>query len=146
TDTIEKEILEYLDEIEHLGGSAKCIEEGYFQKKLADGAYQFQKSVDDGERTIVGVNKYRDENEPDIPTFALSNETEQRQKAKLDELRRTRDNVRVVKALERIEKDARANENLAEAMIEAADAYATLGEICGVLKKVYGKYIPMRIY
>jgi methylmalonyl-CoA mutase N-terminal domain/subunit len=146
TDRIEAEIWSTLDEIEKRGGAVKCIEEGYFQRILSDGAYRFQKSVDDGERVIVGVNKFRDDKEPQIPTFKLSDETGKKQSEKLARLRESRDNIRLERALDAVRRAAQNDDNLGEVMIEACDAYATMGEICGVLKEVYGKYTPLRIY
>lgn len=146
TDRIESDIWAIINEVEQLGGAVRCIEAGYFQKKLADGAYRYQKSVDSGERVVVGVNRFKDEHEVEVPTFKLSDETAQRQIKKLEKLKKDRDNVRVSRALDAIRSAAERDENLGEAMIEAADAYATMGEICNVLKGVYGKYTPMRIY
>jgi len=146
TDTIEAEIWNSLDEIKKRGGAVKCIEEGYFQRILADNAYRFQKSVDDGERIIVGVNQFRDDKEPQIPTFKLSDETGRRQSDKLARLRASRDNIRVRCALDAVSRAAQNGDNLGDMMIEACDAYATMGEICDVLKAVYGKYTPLKIY
>ena len=146
TGTIEAEIWSSLDEVEKRGGAVKCIEEGYFQRILADGAYHLQKSVDDGERVIVGVNKFHDDKEPQIPTFKLSDETGRKQRDKLTRIRESRDNIRVESALNAVRRAAQNDNNLGEVMIEACDAYATMGEICDVLKEVYGKYTPLKIY
>lgn len=146
TDEIEKEILNILEEIESKGGSVSCIEEGYYQKRLADNAYNFQKRIDDKEKIIVGSNMFRDEKEPEIPVFELSKDTAERQKRKLDEIRKSRDNIKVQLALDNIKKAALNNENLGDVMIEAVEAYATIGEICNELKSVYGTYTPMKIY
>lgn len=146
TDDIESEIWNIIEEIDSKKGSVACIKEGYFQKKLSDNAYKFQKSIDSKERIIVGSNMFRDENDPEIPVFELSNDTAERQKKKLDELRRNRDNIRVQRALAAIKKTAENNENLGDVMIEAIEAYATIGEICDILKSVYGIYKPMKIY
>ena len=146
TDDIEKEIWDILKEIESKGGSVECIKDGYYQKKLADNAYVFQKRIDEKDKIIVGSNMFKDEKEPEIPVFQLSTDTAERQKIKLKEIRESRDNVSVQRALENIKKAALNNENLGDVMIEAIEAYATIGEICKVLKDVYGKYIPMKIY
>lgn len=146
TNRIESDIYEYLDKIEQMGGAVKCIEAGYFQRELARVAYAHQKSVDNGERVVVGVNKFKDNSEVEIPTFKLSDETALRQKEKLDRIKKMRDGHRVQRALDAIEKAAKNNENLGDYMIEAAEAYATLGEICGVLTGVYGRFKPMKIY
>ncbi len=146
TDRIEAEIWSTLEEIEKQGGAVKCIEEGYFHRLLSDGAYRFQKSVDDGERVIVGVNKFRDDKVPEIPTFKLSDETGRKQSEKLARLRASRDNIRVGRALDAVLCTAQNDANLGDVMIEACAAYATMGEICDVLKQVYGKYTPLKIY
>ena len=146
TNQIEKDIFELLDEIEKSGGAVKCIEDGFQQKLLAANAYNYQKSVDDGKRVVVGVNKFKDDKPIECAAFTVSEETARNQKARLEKLKGSRDSSRVKKALAEIERAARAGENLGEYMVEAAEAYATLGEICGVLKCVYGKYTPMKIY
>ena len=146
TDKIEEEIWGILAEIEKLGGAVKCIEDGFFHRKLSDGAYRFQKSVEDGERVVVGVNRFRDDKELQIPTFKLSNETGKKQSEKLVRLKESRDNLRVHRALDAVRSAAWNDENLGDAMIEACSAYATMGEICDVLKEVYGKYTPLKIY
>jgi methylmalonyl-CoA mutase N-terminal domain/subunit len=146
TDKIEAEIWSSLAEVEKRGGAVQCIEEGYFQRILSDGAYRFQKSVDDGERVIVGVNKFRDDKEPQIPTFKLSDETGRKQSDKLAGLRASRDNIRVERALDAVRRAAQNDDNLGDVMIEACDAYATMGESCDVLKEVYGVYAPLKIY
>lgn len=146
TNDMEKEILDLIDTIEKKGGAAKCIEEGFQQKMLAANAYKYQKSVDDGKRVVVGVNRFRDDKPIECSAFTVSEEVAIKQKAKLEKLKATRDNARVERALAAIDKAARNNENLGPYVIEAAEAYATLGEMCNVLKGVYGKYTPMKIY
>lgn len=146
TDDLEKEILDIIEEVDSKNGSVACIKEGYFQKKLSDNAYEFQRSVDNKERIIVGSNMFRDENDPEIPMFQLSTDTAEKQSKKLEEIRKNRDNIRVQRALEAIKKAAENDENLAETIIEAIESYTTIGEICHVLKGVYGTYIPMKIY
>ncbi len=146
TNKIESDIYEYLDKIEAMGGAVKCIEQGYFQKELAAASYAYQKKVDGGERVVVGVNKFKDDKVVEIPTFKLSDETAAKQRQRLEKLYMSRDNARVERALAAVEAAARAEENLGDVMIEAAEAYATLGEMCGVLAKIYGRYTPMNIY
>jgi methylmalonyl-CoA mutase, N-terminal domain len=140
TDKIESEVFEYLDKIEATGGAISCIEKGFFQRELADSAYRFQKNIDAGERTVVGVNKFRDAKPVSIPLFSVDDVVAERQVARLQELRRTRDNARVEKAMARLLKCAEDGENLAEAMIEAVGCYATVGEICQALRGFYGTY------
>lgn len=146
TDALEKEIWDILDDIEMKNGSVSCIEQGYFQKKLAEEAYLYQKSVDDKQRIVVGSNMFRDDQEPEIPLFMLSNDTADLQSRKLKKLREARDNIKVQLSLQAIKRAAQNNENLGEDVIAAIEAYATIGEICNVLKEVYGVYEPMKIF
>lgn len=146
TDTIEKEVFEYLEKVASQGGSIACIEKGYFQKELAESAYQFQKSVDTGDRVIVGVNRFRNEVDAPIPIFSVDDAIASRQIAKLNRLKETRDNTRVAAALGKMRIAAEQNENLGEVMIEAVEAYATIGEICGTLRSVYGTYAPPTVF
>jgi len=146
TNQIEKDIIDLLDQIEKNGGAVKCIENGFQQRMLAENSYRYQKNVDDSERVIVGVNRFMDNIPIECAAFTVSEKVAAKQKLKLDKLRETRNAERVKKALEAIDKCARSGENLAECMIEAVSAYATLGEICNVLKGVYGKYTPMKVY
>ncbi|WP_455964959.1 acyl-CoA mutase large subunit family protein [Cloacibacillus porcorum] len=146
TNAIEKEVLDLLDTIEKKGGAMKCIEEGFQQKMLADNAYKYQKSVDHKERIVVGVNEFKDGKPIEPAQFTVPEDVAIKQTEKINKLKAERDNERVKRALAAVEKAALNDENLGEYMIEAVSAYATLGEICGVLKEVYGKYTPMKIY
>lgn len=146
TNRIEKEILEYIDRIDKMGGAIKAIENGFYQKELANAAYAYQKKVDAGERVVVGVNKFTDSKSAKVPLFKVNDEIAKKQIAKLQALRKKRDNKKVEAALKNLIKKAQANENLAEAMIEAVSNYATIGEICDALRVVYGKYKPPTIF
>lgn len=146
TNKIEEEVFKYLEKIEAIGGAVTGIEKGYFQKELAESAYRYQKKIDNGERIVIGVNKYRDDKEQDIAIFRVDDEVADRQIKKLEELRKTRDNAAVKKALIKLEDAARRNDNLAETMIEAVSVYATIGEICDVLRNVYGKYEAPNVF
>jgi methylmalonyl-CoA mutase N-terminal domain/subunit len=146
TDKIENEVFDYLKKIEEMGGSVNCIEKGFFQKELADSAYRFQKAVDNCERIIVGVNKYKDEKTPEIPIFKVNDQVEKRQIRKLSELKKSRNNDDVKRALNNLAEAAQKNENLADAIIEAVSCYATIGEICDVLRNIYGTYKPPTIF
>jgi methylmalonyl-CoA mutase N-terminal domain/subunit len=146
TDKIENEVFGYLEQTATLGGAVACIEKGFFQRELSESAFRFQRSVDNGERTIVGVNKFCDDKEFDIPLFTVDDAVAERQVVKLRQLRETRDNASVQKALDNLLTCAKNNENLAEAMIEAVACYATVGEICEVLRSHYGTYKPPTIF
>lgn len=146
TDKIEREVFAYLEKIDRLGGAIRCIEQGYFQKELAESAYQFQKSVDAGERVIVGVNRFRNAVEAQIPIFTVDDAVAARQIAKLNQVKTARDQARVAAALAALRAAAANNANLAVPMIAAVEAYATVGEISGILRSVYGTYVPPTIF
>ncbi len=146
TDRIEREVLEYLDKTSAIGGAVACIEKGYFQRELSESAYRFQKTIDDGDRTVVGVNKFCDDKEFQIPLFTVDDEVAERQIAKLRKLKETRDNPAVQAALAKLKQKTEQDENLAEAMIEAVECYATVGEICETLRSVYGPYKPPTVF
>lgn len=146
TNAIEKDVLALLDTIEKKGGAMRCIEEGFQQRMLADNAYKYQKAVDNKERIVVGVNEFKDGKPIEPAQFTVSEDVAIKQTEKLNKLKATRDNERVARALAAVKEAAQNDENLGDYMIEAVEAYATIGEICGVLKEVYGKYTPMKIY
>lgn len=146
TDKIEKEVFDYIGKIDKLGSAITAIEQGFYQKELADSAYRYQKSVDDGQRTIVGVNKFTDSKSAKVPLFKVNDEIAQKQIDKLNKLKQTRDNEKVRASLAALKKSAENGDNLAEALIEAVGHYATVGEICDTLRKVYGGYKPPTIF
>lgn len=146
TDKIENQVYKYLQKIETMGGAISCIEKGFFQKELADSAYKFQKSIDSGERVVVGVNKYRDDKTPRIPIFKVNDEIAEEQVRSLEILKKSRSNNLVKKSLDKLYKAAEKNENLGAAIIEAIANYATIGEICDILREVYGTYRPPTVF
>lgn len=146
TDTIENEVMAYLDKTQSLGGAVACIEKGFFQRELSESSFRFQKSVDEGERVVVGVNKFCDDKEFQIPLFTVDDVVADRQIAKLHKLKEVRNNDAVQKALDFLREQAKNNENLAEGMIEAVSCYATVGEICDALRSVYGGYKPPTVF
>jgi len=141
TDRIEQEAESYFEKIDSLGGVVAAVEQGFFQREIAEAAYRYQREIDRKERIIVGVNEFVEENEHiDIPLLQIGPEVEARQKERLARLRATRDISGVDRALEGIRRAAEAGRNLMPSFIEAATAYATLGEMINVLKPVYGVY------
>ena len=146
TDTIEAEVLKYLDKVEALGGAVRCIEEGVFDRELSEAAYRYQRQIETKDRIIVGLNEYKSVEEQAIPVFTGNPEMEKRQIAKLKEVRQTRDNNRVSKTLANLTDAARANENLMPALVDAVKAYATTGEICDTLRVVYGVYEASQVF
>ena len=143
---MEEEALGYIDRIEKMGGVIPAIEKGYFQREIANSAYKYQREIDNKERTIVGVNEYTSEEKQLIPLLRISLDVEKTQLERLNVLKNSRDSKRVQRALDRLRNSADADENLMPIMLEAVKAYATLGEICGVLREVYGEYQELIIF
>lgn len=141
TDKIEKEAYDYIDKIDHMGGAVAAIEQGYMQQEMAAHAYEYQHEVELGKRTVIGVNKFNDSKklaEQDVLTADLS--VGERQIARLEKMKAARDNEAVKAALEKLREAARGTENLMPYLIDAVKTYATLGEICGVLREEFGEY------
>jgi methylmalonyl-CoA mutase, N-terminal domain len=140
TDTIEAEAWKYIEKIDAMGGSVNAIEEGYIQKEIADASYHYQTEVEKGERIIVGVNKFKDKEEPIKDVFRIDDSIRQLQIQKLKKLRSERDNAKVTESLNRLEQHAKDNVNLMPGIVEAVENYATLGEIADTFRKVFGEY------
>lgn len=141
TDKIEKEAYDYIDKIDRMGGAVAAIEQGYMQQEMAAHAYEYQHEVELGKRTVIGVNKFNDSKklaEQDVLTADLS--VGERQIARLEKMKTARDNEAVKAALEKLREAAKGTENLMPYLIDAVKTYATLGEICGVLREEFGEY------
>ena len=123
-----------------LDGVLVGIADGWFQEALADSAYEFEKAVASGDRTIVGVNRHVNPNEPPLEVLRISEQVEAGQRTKLAALRRDRDQSRVDAALFALKEGAAADANLMSLLVDAARARATLGEIVGTMKEVFGGY------
>ena len=141
TDKIEAEALEYIEKIESIGGMVKAIEKGYVQKQIQDSAYRYQKEIESNERVIVGVNKFQvKENQPD-DILEVNPKLREIQSQKIEETKANRDNELVAEKLKAIEEGAKEpNVNLMPLIVDAAREYATLGEICNVLRDEFGEY------
>ena len=140
TRRMEEQCYDYFRRIEELGGVIAGIEEGFFVREIAESAYRYQKEIEEKERIIVGVNEYVMPEKLEIPLLRVDEEAERRHLERLHRVRRERDNVRVGETLSALERAARGTENLMPYILEAVRAYATLGEICGVLRQVFGVY------
>jgi methylmalonyl-CoA mutase N-terminal domain/subunit len=141
TKKMEDGAYEYFDKIDSLGGMVEAIEKGFPQREIQESAYQYQKAVERGEQTIVGVNKYAMEGEQsEFPTLVIDEGVRGRQVERLERAKSRRDAGAVANALEKLKKAARDADNTMPATIEAVRAYATLGEICDALRDVYGLY------
>ena len=140
TDDMERQSRDYFDRIESLGGVVSAIEKGFFQKEIAAAAYKYQQEIDNNERTVVGVNEFTSDEPVEIPILEMDPEGFERQCRRLKNLRSSRDKARHEASLTAIEKAAEGEENLMPHFIEAAKAKATLGEMCDVLRGVFGEY------
>ncbi|HEY3110415.1 MAG TPA: methylmalonyl-CoA mutase family protein [Chloroflexota bacterium] len=143
TDRMEAACYDYFRRTEELGGMVAAIEQGFPQREIADSAYRYQCETDSRERIVVGVNDFRQGNEEPLalPIHTITAESRERHLSRLDRVRRQRDQSAVAAALERLERAARdGRENLMAYVLDAVRAYATLGELCGVLRGVYGEY------
>ncbi len=142
TDQLEQKAWEILEEIEAMGGSVPSIERGYMQRIIQEEAYRFQREVEDSKRVIVGVNRFSDSEEQRTPIFRVNPEAAANQMAKLAAVRARRSSQAVGQALIRLREAALGGENLMEPILDAVKAYATIGEICGLLREVFGEYKP----
>ncbi|MDO5115561.1 MAG: methylmalonyl-CoA mutase family protein [Synergistaceae bacterium] len=141
TKEIEEGAWEYIKKIDELGGMMTAIEKGYPQKNIQDAAYQYQKSIESGDRIIVGVNKFQiDEDMSERKLLKVDASVGVNQIKKLREMKENRDNVKVKATLEAIAQGAKGDDNLMPLILDAVHAYATEGEICGVLREVFGEY------
>jgi methylmalonyl-CoA mutase N-terminal domain/subunit len=140
TDELEKGAWEYLNRIEDMGGAVSAIESGYMQREIQEASWAYQSAVDEGRKTIVGVNKYRIAEEEPQMLFRVNPEVERAQITKLDAFKKQRDRAAVDAALKRLDDVCRNGENLMFPIMEAVRVYATLGEICGVMRDAFGDY------
>ena len=140
TRKMEKEIKALMDKIDGMGGAIPAIEQGFIQKEIERRAYQIQKEIEDNKRTVVGVNEYKIEEKVDSALFKSDPAVVLRQREKLTALMESRDKRKVQAVLTAVQKAAQGEDNLMPHFIEAVRAYATLGEICDVLREVFGEY------
>jgi methylmalonyl-CoA mutase N-terminal domain/subunit len=146
TDQIEKQATEYIEKIDAMGGMLVAVERGYVQKEIHESAYIYQKEIESEKRLIVGVNSFIMKDKIPINTLKISPEIERKQLEKLKQLKSERDNLKVKSALENLKKIAVGSENIMPAILEAVLVYATLGEICNVLREVFGEYKSPNIF
>jgi methylmalonyl-CoA mutase N-terminal domain/subunit len=142
TNELEAKANEYLEKIEDMGGAVAAIESGYMQREIQEAAWRYQQEVDRGERIIVGVNKFQLDGEEPKPIFRVDPEVERAQVQRLRAVKRERDDGAVAASLSRLRDAAAGDENLLPSILEAVKAYATVGEMCGVLREVFGDYQP----
>jgi methylmalonyl-CoA mutase N-terminal domain/subunit len=140
TSDMEAEAIAIIDRIDRLGGMVAAIEAGIPQRAISDSAYAFQQAVESGERVVVGVNGYADEQAALVPTLSIDPRVAGQQVARTAAVRGRRDPGAATRALARLEAAARGSENVMPALIDGARAYATVGEMTGVLRRVWGEY------
>ncbi len=142
TNKMEQEAEKYFEEIERRGGVLKGIEEGYFQREIAESAYRYQKQIEKKERIVVGVNDFvLGEEKVEIPILKIDPEVEREQVKNLKKAKETRDNDKVRRSLENLKKVAQGTDNTMPALIDSVRCYTTEGEICDVLREVFGEYV-----
>ena len=141
TDSIEKDALEYFDEIEKNGGVIECIESGYLQKEISDASSDYQIKIDNKERIVVGMTEFIKENEEiEIPILEIRKEVEEEQNKRLNAIKSNRNNQDVEANLLKIQECCKSGENLMPSIIKAVESYATLGEIVDSMKEVFGEW------
>jgi methylmalonyl-CoA mutase N-terminal domain/subunit len=140
TDAIEQEVHAYLKRIDDAGGTLRAIETGYIQNEIQTAAYEYQRAIEKGERIVVGVNRFQQPEDRAVPTFRLDPALEQAQVDSLRQLRASRSQAAVEERLAMLERAARGGDNLMPPILDAADAYATVGEISDRLRGVFGEY------
>ena len=144
TDEVEQRAKEYIEKIDALGGALAAIEQGYVQQEIADAAYRYQKEIETSDRIVVGINEYQTvEEKVRMERLVVDRAIEDQQRVRLAQLRERRDEEQASAALDRIERAARApDEPLMGLFVSAVEADCALGEICGVLRQVWGEYRP----
>jgi methylmalonyl-CoA mutase, N-terminal domain len=140
TNRMEQETYEYFRKIEALGGVIPALEKGFMQREIAESAYRYQIEIDTRQRTVVGVNDYVEEGPVRIPLLEMDPQGYARQVARLERIRRERDNEQVGATLEALRQAACGTENTMPYILNCVRAYATLGEIMGVFRQVFGEY------
>ena len=140
TNDMEEKTEEYFEKIEKLGGVIPAIEKGFFQQEIANAAYQYQKEIEQKQRLIIGVNEYNNDEKIEVPLLYIGEDIAERQIARLHQTKQERNKKAVEAALEKIRLAASGTDNLMPHFLEAVKAYASVGEICDVLREVFGEW------
>jgi len=146
TDRMESDAMAYIEKIDAMGGIVAAIESGFPQKEIADASYRYQQQIDRKDKIVVGVNAYVAAEEPPIDTLRISPEVETSQVRRLAEIKSRRSASATSSALEAIERAARGTDNLIPPILEAVRQRASVGEICGAMKKVFGEYKEVSVF
>lgn len=142
TDELERQANEYIAAIDKLGGAVRAVEAGYQQREIHNAAYRYQQEIERKERIIVGVNEFTVAEETNPEILRIDPALEERQRAKLAQLRQQRGQAAAQRAIQRVEETARGEGNLMPAIVDAVRAHATLGEIADAMRRVFGEYQP----
>jgi methylmalonyl-CoA mutase N-terminal domain/subunit len=142
TDQVEEEALRIMAEVDEEGGAVAAIESGWMQRRIAESAYRLQQRVESGQRVIVGQNRFTNSAEEPVEIMRIEARGEEEQKAQVARVRAQRDDGPVQRSLDRLEEEARGTGNLLPPLKEALGAYATIGECCDRLRRVFGEYQP----
>ena len=146
TDELEEEAVHTFDRIQDLGGVIPAVRKGFFQQEIANSAYRYQREVEDRERTIVGVNDYVVDEAPEVEPLRVTEASLRAQLERLRRIRRTRDARKHTRALDRLRKACEGDENTVPYILDAVRARATLGEICDVMREVFGVWEEPLLY
>jgi methylmalonyl-CoA mutase N-terminal domain/subunit len=142
TDEIERRAMEYIQKIDDMGGALKAIELGYIQGEIQDAAYHTQQAIERGEQLVVGVNAFQSDEKITLERLKVDPALEEAQRSRLHRLRNQRDSSKASQLLSQLENAARGNENLMPIFVNCVESDITLGEICSVLRRVFGEYHP----
>jgi methylmalonyl-CoA mutase N-terminal domain/subunit len=141
TNELERQAYDYFDQIERLGGVVQAIKENFFQKEIAEASFRYQSEVEAEQRVVVGVNRYRLDDEPELDILKIDPVLETKQIERVQALRARRDSAAVEAALTRLKTDAaRDDRNLMDPIVDAARAYVTMGEMCDAFREVWGTW------
>jgi methylmalonyl-CoA mutase N-terminal domain/subunit len=147
TNEIEEKATGYIEQIDRIGGAVAAVEKGFMQREITDSAYHFQKKIEAKKQVVVGVNEFRSEEETPIKTLQTNPAVERKLVQQLDHIKTLRSKTRVNESLSKMRRAAeKENVSLMPYIIEAVKEYATLGEICGTLREVYGEYKPSSVF
>ena len=140
TNKIEEEATKHIEKIDALGGSVAAIEQGYQQREIQEAAFRYQRAIEQKDQLIVGVNAFKDETEPPFEIHKIDPALEERQKKRVQDVRRTRDQVRAKEALAALREAAEGTENVVPRILDAVRAGCTLGEISDEMRGAFGLY------
>lgn len=146
TDQIEKEAMKIIENIDSMGGSPKAIENGYIQEVIMKSAYKYQQKIENKEKIIVGVNKYISQEQEIKGLLKVDEVAEKTQISKLNKFKQSRDNKKTTAALEKLRTACNTNDNMMPYIIDAVESYATLGEICKVMREEFGEYVQGDVF